>query len=207
MKKIKAGVIVFPGTNCEKDTFDALVECGFEPKFVMADEKNIKNFDMVILPGGFSYGDYIHSGRIAKFSPVIESIKQFKGLKVGVCNGFQILTEINLLKGALLLNKTSHFISKKQSLIFNNKKISLPVAHKEGRFYANEADLKEIKENDMIFLKYNSNPNGSIDDIAGLINRKEKTVALMPHPERAVFKELNNGEDGRIIFDFFKELV
>ena len=118
MKKIKAGVIVFPGTNCEKDTFDALVECGFEPKFVMADEKNIKNFDMVILPGGFSYGDYIHSGRIAKFSPVIESIKQFKGLKVGICNGFQILTEINLLKGALLLNKTSHFISKKQSLIF-----------------------------------------------------------------------------------------
>ncbi len=207
MKKIKAGVIVFPGTNCEKDTFDALMECGFNPEYIYANETNLKPFDMIILPGGFSYGDYIHSGRIAKFSPVINSIKNFNGLKIGICNGFQILTEINLLPGALLLNKSSYFISKNQSLIFKNKKISLPVAHREGRFYAPDDILKKIKENNMIFLKYDTNPNGSIDNIAGLVDYKTKTLALMPHPERAVFKNLNNGCDGRLIFEFFKELI
>ena len=140
--KLKAGIIVFLGTNCDRDTKMALEKCGFKPEFVFHDTKNLEKYDLIVLPGGFSFGDYIRAGRLAKLSPAVLSLKNFKGFILGICNGFQILTECGLLPGALIENSGTKFICQDEPLIFNDTEINLPIAHKEGCFWADEADLK-----------------------------------------------------------------
>lgn len=191
--KLKAGIIVFLGTNCERDTKTALEKTGFKTNFIFHTETKLKNYDLIVLPGGFSFGDYIRAGRLAKLSPAVFALKDYikfkKGFTLGICNGFQILTEAGFLPGALIENKNTKFISQDETLIFNGEKIILPVAHKEGCFQADLNTLKIIEEKNMVFLKYQNNPNGSIYDIAGLYDRENKIMGLMPHPERAVLKE------------------
>ncbi len=211
--KLKAGIIVFLGTNCEYDTKIALDKAGFKTDFIFHTETNLNKYNLIVLPGGFSFGDYIRAGRLAKLSPAVFALKNYikekRGFMLGICNGFQILTESGLLPGALIENKNTKFISRDEPLIFNGEKITLPIAHKEGCFWADSDTLKMIDENDMIFLKYAQNPNGSINDIAGLYDRKNKIMGLMPHPERAVLKECaqDNVLDGIKIFNFVKEEI
>lgn len=217
---MKVGIVVFPGTNCEDDTYQALKFLGYKCNYIFHSDNalNLAKYKMLILPGGFSFGDYIASGRLAKFSPVIFKIKEYinnkQGLVLGICNGFQILCEASLLPGVLTYNINNKFISKYADLelknnLLNNKSsinINLPLAHFEGRFYANENDIKIIKEKNMDFLKYIDNINGSISSIAGLYDKEKKIIGLMPHPERAVF-DYSKSHDGRIFFELIKENI
>lgn len=206
---IKAGIVVFPGTNCDRDTFMACEEFGWNAEYIWHFSTDLKDYDVIFLPGGFSYGDYIRSGRLAKFSPVMQAVKHFidnnQGFVVGICNGFQILCESGLLPGVLTDNWNTRFICNTQELkLANGKKIELPIAHGEGRYIAEEETLKELKEKNMIFLTYQNNPNGSMDDIAGLYDREKKIIGMMPHPERAFFSETGN-TDGKEIFEMIME--
>lgn len=221
--KLKAGIIVFLGTNCDRDTEIALNAAGFETKFIFHTETNLSGYDLIVLPGGFSFGDYIRAGRLAKLSPVVfalrEYVKNRKGFVFGICNGFQILCEAGFLPGALVENVSTRFISRDERLIFNPdpvfgdlqgqssaEEIILPVAHKEGCFYADESELKRIEKENTVFLRYKNNPNGSLNDIAGLYDRKNRVFGMMPHPERAVSKVLGN-TDGFKIFNFIKNEI
>ena len=201
---MKAGIIVFPGTNCDRDTFEACSFFGWECRYIWHNETDLNNLDAIFLPGGFSYGDYICSGRLAKFSPVIQEVKNFikrkQGIVIGICNGFQILCETKLLPGVLTTNINNKFICDNTFLTFQNIEITLPIAHKEGRYIAPEG--KNLCN--MMFLQYKNNPNGSDYDIAGLYDRENKILAMMPHPERAVFKETGL-TDGRKIFEFIQK--
>lgn len=209
---MKAGVVVFPGTNCDRDTFMACEEFGWETNYIWHFETNLDEYDVIFLPGGFSYGDYIHSGRLAKFSPVMQAIKEFvekqQGFLIGICNGFQILCEAGLLPGVLTDNWNTRFICNVQELNLHmengTKKIDLPIAHGEGRYFAEPKVIQQLKNENMIFLTYSNNPNGSIEDIAGLYDRKRKIIGMMPHPERAFFNELSN-TDGKEIFRIIQE--
>jgi len=169
------------------------------------DDSLPKGTDLVIIPGGFSYGDYLRSGAIARFAPVMKSVSEFakKGGKVlGICNGFQILLESHLLPGAMKKNESMHFISRDETLVVqkNNNdflqnfnvgdEITLPIAHAEGNYYVDSETLKEMYKNDQVILTYKNNPNGSIDSIAGICNKEKNVFGLMPHPERAVDKYL-----------------
>ena len=213
---MKVGIIVFPGTNCEEDTFCALEFLGFKCSYIFHNEdiNNLFDYKMIILPGGFSFGDYVASGRLAKFSPILFKIKEYiknkSGLVLGICNGFQILCEAKLLPGVLTFNNNNKFISKSIDLKLNYKNLdlnlNLPIAHFEGNFYANENDFKIIKEKKMDFLKYNENINGSRDLIAGLYDDDNYIMGLMPHPERAIF-EYSKSQDGRLFFEFIKENI
>jgi len=202
---MKAAVIVFPGTNCDRDTRAACEEFGWETDYVWHFEQSLDDYDVVFLPGGFSYGDYIRSGRLAKFSPVIEAVKKYvkakRGFVIGICNGFQILCETGLLPGVLTDNRDTRFICKKTGLKLNNsKEITLPIAHGEGRYIA------ENIPKEMIFLTYTDNPNGSMEDIAGLYDRENNIIGMMPHPERAFFAETGS-TDGREIFKIVEEAL
>ncbi len=201
---MKAGIVVFPGTNCDRDTYEACCFLGWRPEYISHKEVILKDYDVLFLPGGFSYGDYIRAGCLAKFSPVMTAIKDFiksqRGMVTGICNGFQILCETGLLKGALTYNLNNRFICDDVKLYFKNEEICLPIAHREGRYIKS----KEADTGNMIFLKYKNNPNGSEDDIAGLYDNKRKILALMPHPERAVFEE-NGNTDGIKIFNFIQK--
>ena len=205
---IKAGVVVFPGTNCDRDTLAACEEFGWKADYIWHTQTNLDGYDVIFLPGGFSYGDYIHSGRLAKFSPVMQEVKAFvqrkQGFVVGICNGFQILCECGLLPGVLTDNINTRFICKSQSLKIEDTTIKLPIAHKEGRYFADAETLQRLKEEDMIFLTYDGNPNGSVEDIAGLYDKKRRIIGMMPHPERAFFEELGN-TDGKEIFKLIEE--
>ena len=211
--KLKAGIIVFLGTNCDRETKRALDFLGFKTDFVFHTETNLKNYDLVVLPGGFSYGDYIRAGRLAKLSPAVLALKNlknkgFKGFILGICNGFQILTESGFLPGSLIENENTKFISQDEPLFFNDTKIILPIAHKEGCFWADSNTIKDIEKRNMVFLRYKNNPNGSINDIAGLYDRENKIMGLMPHPERAISKEcVPSNTDGIKIFNFIKEEI
>lgn len=209
-KNIKAAVIVFPGTNCDIDTKRACEFFGWEIDFIWHDETFLDKYDVVFLPGGFSYGDYIRAGRLARFSPVVmalnEYIKQKKGFLVGICNGFQILCEAKLLPGILSVNDNTKFICEETGLLYENKEITLPIAHGEGRYIADEKTLQEIKSRKMDFLRYTNNPNGSINDIAGLWDRENNIIGMMPHPERAIFAETGN-TDGRSFFELLQSSV
>lgn len=204
---MKVGIVVFPGTNCDIDTYRACEEFGWNPEYIWHDETVIKDFDVIFLPGGFSYGDYIRSGRLAKFSPimqaVVEYVKNKKGMVVGICNGFQILCEAGLLPGVLTDNINNKFICDEVDLVLSDNNsletIKLPIAHGEGRYFADEKTLSELETNNMVFLRYENNPNGSMDDIAGLYDKEKMIMAMMPHPERAMFKQLG-GTDGNYIF-------
>lgn len=205
---MKCAIVVFPGTNCDIETFRACEVVGWEPTYVWHDETDINGYDVIFLPGGFSCGDYIRSVRLAKFSPVMQAvslyIKEKRGFVVGICNGFQILCECSLLPGVLTKNENNKFICRDLELIFTeygvDRTIVLPIAHEEGKYFVNPKTLKELEDKNMIFLRYKRNPNGSVDNIAGIFDRENMVLGMMPHPERAVFKELGL-TDGKRIFD------
>jgi phosphoribosylformylglycinamidine synthase len=222
---MKFGIVVFPGSNCDRDM--AMVTEGLlkQPtRMVWHQETDIADLDVVILPGGFSYGDYLRCGAIARFSPVIKSLIEHvnQGKYVlGICNGFQVLTETGLLPGALIRNRDLHFICDRVPLrverndlpwtqLYSDKEIiTIPIAHGEGRYYADEPTLKSLTDNGQILFRYcnpkgqitpDSNPNGSIDNIAGIINKTGNVLGMMPHPERASDPHLR-AMDGRKLFE------
>ena len=220
---MKSSVIVFPGSNCDRDIAVALEKFQIKNQMVWHDEINLPKSDLVVLPGGFSYGDYLRTGAIASKSKIINDvIKHGKngGLILGICNGFQILIEIGLLPGVLLRNKKLRFVSKdiflkvvnlnnKFCLDYKKKNIiKLPVAHNEGNYFANENLLKNLEDKDLIAFKYcdeqglvnkTSNPNGSSNNIAGILNNEKNILGMMPHPERLIDPILS-GEDGSLLF-------
>lgn len=214
---MKFGVVVFPGSNCDKDMQDAL-QNDLSKEVIMLWHKgdDLSMFttdDCIVLPGGFSYGDYLRCGAIARFSPMMKSVIEFanKGGKVlGVCNGFQILCESGLLPGVLLQNANQQFICKNVFIKSENSTaLKIPIAHGEGRFYANEATINELKENNQILFQYcdeagnvneSVNPNGTLYNIAGIRNKFGNVFGMMPHPERATSSLLNN-TDGKTVFE------
>lgn len=213
---MKVAILRFPGTNCEFDTEYAFNLIGAETSIVWHKESKLPKVDLVVIPGGFSYGDYLRSGAIARFSPIMDAVKEFAnkgGYVLGICNGFQILLESHLLPGAMKRNENLHFISKFQHIkvLNNNNKflsktkkgeiLNIPIAHAEGNYFVKEDKLKEMQDNEQIILQYCDkngeieNPNGSIDAIAGICNKDKNVFGLMPHPERACEKILGS-EDG-----------
>ncbi|WP_457563280.1 phosphoribosylformylglycinamidine synthase subunit PurQ [Caminibacter pacificus] len=221
---MKVSVIVFPGTNCDRDTKWAFEKLGAKVEFVWHNEHDLKNPDLVVLPGGFSYGDYLRSGAIARFSPIMNEVKKFAkkgGYVLGICNGFQVLVESHLLPGALTRNDSLHFISKYHHLkvVNNNNKflselnvgdiVNIPIAHAEGNYKVDDDTLKKMYDSEQILLKYcdehgnELNPNGSVDAIAGICNENKNVFGLMPHPERAM-ESILGGEDGiKMLKGFF----
>ena len=214
---MKISVLQFPGTNCEYDTKYAFEKLGCDVEIIWhKDDKIPSDTDLVVIPGGFSYGDYLRSGAIARFANVMESVQEYasKGGKVlGICNGFQILLEAGLLPGAMKRNDSLHFISKYHTLkVINNdntflsllKKdevLNIPVAHHDGNYFIDDKGLKELEQNGQILLKYCdkdgnlTNMNGSVSNIAGICNKEKNVFGLMPHPERAI-EELLGSTDG-----------
>ena len=213
---MKFGVVIFPGSNCDKDIICSIQNTtGKNVVELWHKNTDLKNCDVIFLPGGFSFGDYLRSGAIAKFSPIMSKIIDFAkngGYLIGICNGFQILTESGLLPGALLHNTNNKFICKNvylkvknhDALItnqYNEKAIKIPIAHGEGRFFADKKTLNELEENNQIIFQYcdkngivddDSNPNGSLLNIAGICNKNRNVFGMMPHPERAADPLLNN---------------
>ena len=225
MKKINFGIIQFPGSNCEQDCFYVLTKIFNQNcKYIWHDSKSFKNIDCIIIRGGFSYGDYLRTGAIASQSRISNNIKEFAsngGMVLGICNGFQILTELNLLPGVLLRNKSLSFIcenvtlkttnnnSKFTSTLMNDQLLNIPIAHADGNYYASQKELASLKANNQIIFQYSdkygscddqSNPNGSILNIAGITNKEGNVFGLMPHPER-VSESILGGLDGKKIFD------
>jgi len=220
---MKSSVIVFPGSNCDRDIAVALKKFNFKNKMVWHTETNLPMCDLVVLPGGFSYGDYLRTGCIASKSPIINDVIKHAnkgGLILGICNGFQILIEIGLLPGTLLRNKKLRFLSKKIFLkVLNTENpfckkykskniIILPIAHNEGNYFVNNNVLKDLEDKNLIAFKYSdskgnisekSNPNGSTNNIAGVLNNKKNILGMMPHPERLIDPILS-GEDGSLMF-------
>ena len=213
---MKIAVIVFPGSNCDIDLYEALhTVCDADVEYVSYKQDNLDSFDAVMLPGGFSYGDYLRCGAIARFSPIMPAVIEFakNGKPVfGTCNGFQILTEVGLLPGALKRNNSLKFVCKTVELTVENtntpftylykkgEKINLPIAHADGSYYADEELLAELEENGQVVFRYSKeNPNGSLNDIAGITNKQGNVLGMMPHPERAVEMLLGN-EDGLRVF-------
>jgi len=222
---LKFGVVIFPGSNCDYDTLYALKDVlNQDAIFLWHKEHNLKNVDCVILPGGFSYGDYLRSGSIAAFSPLMQEVKEFAlrgGLVLGICNGFQVLLELGLLPGAMLRNKNLKFLCQFVHLRVDNEAtpftykakkgqvLKIPIAHYDGNFFSPPDTIQEIKINNQIVLRYSdargqlseeANVNGSLESIAGLINSAGNIMGMMPHPERAS-EALLGSEDGRIIFE------
>ena len=214
--KMKFAVIVFPGSNCDHDALYALKKnLNVDAKFVWHRESDLNNYNAILIPGGFSYGDYLRTGAIARFSPIMKELvaKSKKGIPViGICNGFQILLECGLLPGALINNKKIKFLSKQVTLkvasnnsIFTNRmsvgdELKMPIAHREGNYIVKPRTLKILKEENRIMFEYKNNPNGSMSNIGGIINENRNVLGMMPHPERACDKILGS-DDGRIIFE------
>ena len=212
---MKFAVIVFPGSNCDIDMYHAIKdELGEQVEYVWHDSESLEEFDGILLPGGFSYGDYLRTGAIARFSNVMnEVIKAAEAGKpvLGVCNGFQILLEAGLLPGAMKRNESLSFICRPVKLRVENNNtmftgeynedevITIPIAHGEGNYYCDEETLAKLKENKQIAFTYEQNPNGSLIDIAGIVNEKGNVLGMMPHPERAV-DALLGGADGLKLF-------
>ncbi|ASN07007.1 phosphoribosylformylglycinamidine synthase subunit PurQ [Virgibacillus necropolis] len=212
---MKFAVIVFPGSNCDRDMYHAAKEIIKEDTdLVWYENSNLEDYDAILLPGGFSYGDYLRSGSVAATSKIMKQIKEHaaKGKPVlGICNGFQILLEAGLLPGAMLRNKNLAFMCHQEPLkVVNNKTIftsqyekdaviSYPIAHGEGNYFCDDETLKELQENNQIVFTYEDNPNGSVADIAGIINKEGNVLGMMPHPERAV-EELLGSDDGVKLF-------
>lgn len=228
---MKAAVIVFPGSNCDRDCVDVLekvmkipVEC------VWHKEGSLPRVDLVVIPGGFSYGDYLRTGAIARFSSVMQAVNKHAAegrLVIGICNGFQILLEAGLLPGAMLRNRSLSFICKHVSLRVENTQtpftrkmkqgqvISIPIAHGEGNYFCDDRTLKMLREKNQIVFKYSSpegklgeafNPNGSLDNIAGIVNEGKNVLGMMPHPERAS-EEILASWDGKLIWDSLLEKI
>ena len=219
---MKSHVIVFPGSNCDRDVAVAIKNISsHQPQMVWHKETSISQSDLIVVPGGFSYGDYLRCGAMASTSPIMQDVvkKAKEGVPVlGICNGFQILIESGLLDGALMRNSSLSFICrdilikpKNQSSVFTKKTqvAKMPIAHNEGNFFVTSEQLKKIQDNDQIAFQYcdengniseHSNPNGSLENIAGILNENKNVLGMMPHPERAA--ELAHGcEDGKTIFE------
>ncbi len=227
---MKFGVVVFPGSNCDHDCHYAAGYVGEDVEYIWHGATNLEHFDCLILPGGFSYGDYLRTGAIARFSPVMQAVSDFAkqgGLVIGICNGFQILLEAGLLPGAMLKNKGLKFICRYVNLRVENAKtpftsavpegtvLSIPIAHNEGNYFADDKTLDELRSGNRIVLRYcdvnghvteEANPNGAIDNIAGIVNEEGNVFGLMPHPERAV-EGLLGSTDGRLIFQSIIDFV
>lgn len=222
---MKSAVITFPGSNCDRDAVVALQKVGAKVQRIWHQETKLDdNLDLIIIPGGFSYGDYLRSGAMASISPVMNEVKRLadKGAKVlGICNGFQILTETGLLPGVLLRNKKMKFICKTVTLRVENtnspftrkykdeQKIRIPIAHMDGNYFTDPETLKKLEANGNIAFRYvdiegnltdNSNPNGSMFNIAGILNDKRNVLGMMPHPERAIENDLGS-KDGILMFE------
>jgi phosphoribosylformylglycinamidine synthase len=222
---MRFGVVTFPGSNCDYDCYNAVKRVLKEPvEFIWHADKKLDHFDCIILPGGFSYGDYLRTGAIAHFANIMEDVKKFAskgGLVIGICNGFQILTEAGLLPGALQRNKNLQFICKNVHLKCENNKtpftakmkkgqvIRIPIAHGEGNYTADKSTLKELEKNKQIIFRYcdekgradeGSNPNGSMLNIAGICNKKRNVLGMMPHPERCS-EAILGGIDGKYILE------
>lgn len=220
---MKVGIVVFPGSNCDRDLHISVSKMGAKAVYLWHKDSDLQGCDMIFLPGGFSYGDYLRSGAIAQFSPIMKEIIKFAndgGYVMGICNGFQILTETGLLPGALLHNPSDNFICKNTYIkpanrttfvtqTAKSKAYKIPIAHKEGRYYCNDDTLKKLYDNEQILFKYcdetgkindASNPNGSIENIAGICNENKNVFGMMPHPERAYDEDLEN-KDGSVVFE------
>ena len=220
---MKSSVIIFPGSNCDRDMDVALKKFGFKNQMVWHNDKEVPKSDLIVLPGGFSYGDYLRCGSIAGKSKIIKSVVEFAnsgGLVLGICNGFQILTETGLLPGVLLQNKYQKFICKnvhvkindKENKYFKNIKkeiLELHIAHNEGNYFCSENEMGSLNDNNQIAITYCNekgneddqfNPNGALKNIAGIFNKKKNVLGMMPHPERMIDKYLS-GSDGSIFFE------
>ena len=221
--KPKFGVVVFPGSNCDHDAYYSLKKVlGYQAEFIWHKDKDLKGSDVIILPGGFSYGDYLRTGAIARFSPIMDSVYKFAengGVVIGICNGFQILLEIGLLPGVMIKNESLKFVCKDVYLNIENREniftksikqniLKIPIAHGDGNYFTDEITLKELEQNNQILFRYvssdgkvnsESNPNGSFMNIAGIMNKKKNVMGLMPHPERCCNPLLGN-IDGALIF-------
>jgi len=221
---MKFGVVIFPGSNCDQDCFYVTKNISRQSvKYIWHKDTELNGLDCVILPGGFSYGDYLRTGAIARFSPLLKAITDFArkgGTVIGICNGFQILLEAELLPGVMLRNRDLHFICRHvyiktennqtrfTNLLNRDQILKIPIAHNEGNYYIDATGLKDLKDNNQIVFRYCSahgevddqfNPNGALDNIAGLINRKGNVLGMMPHPERSSERELGSS-DGYFIF-------
>ncbi len=224
MKDMKVGIVQFPGTNCDYDTQYAFEKLGCKTKLIWhKDEIFDKNTDLLVIAGGFSYGDYLRSGAIARFSPIMSAVNKYAengGKVLGICNGFQVLTESRLLPGALKRNEHLHFLSKHHHLkVVSNSNdflskmrrdeiVNIPIAHHDGNFYIDDESLKKLYENEQVLLQYCdengdiSNPNGSVDSIAGICNKQKNVFGLMPHPERAMEEVLGSDDGYRMLEGF-----
>ncbi len=221
---MRFGVVVFPGSNCDHDAHHAVgAVLGHEAEFVWHQSENLDGLDAVILPGGFSYGDYLRTGAIARFSPVMRAVERFAhrgGLVLGICNGFQILLEAGLLPGAMLRNRGLRFICRDVWIRVEStdtpfscaaepgQVLKVPIAHSDGNYTTEPETLRELEENDQILFRYSTpdgredpsaNPNGSMENIAGIVNRERNVLGMMPHPERAV-ETIMGSTDGLVIF-------
>ncbi|MEE1132244.1 MAG: phosphoribosylformylglycinamidine synthase subunit PurQ [Caryophanon sp.] len=212
---MKFAVLVFPGSNCDVDMYHAIKdELGEEVEYVWHTETNLDGFDGALVPGGFSYGDYLRCGAMANQSNIMKALKEFAAAGkpvLGVCNGFQILTEAGLLPGALLRNKNLKFMCRPVTLTVENnntlftneyaagEQINIPIAHGEGNYYCDEETLATLQANKQIVFTYDNNPNGSLENIAGIINEQGNVLGMMPHPERAA-NEIVGGADGLKLF-------
>ncbi|UQS85391.1 phosphoribosylformylglycinamidine synthase subunit PurQ [Apilactobacillus apisilvae] len=212
---MKFAVISFPGSNCDNDLYYAIKDAlGEQCDIVSSKTYNLDAYDGILIPGGFSFGDYLRSGAIAKLSPIMRAIKKAADdgkFIIGICNGFQILTEANLLPGSLIKNTNMQFVSSWEKVkVVNNKTmftnnykkdeiIKIPVAHGEGNYYCDQSTLKQLQENNQILFTYQDNPNGSVQDIAGITNKKGNVLGMMPHPERAV-EDILGSKDGLKLF-------
>ena len=206
------GVVVFPGSNCDRDVKWAAEGClGIATRFLWHEERDLSGLDAVVIPGGFSYGDYLRCGAIARFAPVLQEVAAFAergGRVLGICNGFQVLTEMGLLPGALTRNRDLHFLCQPSELVVSStashwmrdyrceERIALPIAHGEGRYQLDAEQLDRVEQAGQVVLRYASNPNGSMGDVAGLTNAAGNVLGLMPHPERACDGVIG-GIDGR----------
>lgn len=224
MKNPRFGVVVFPGSNCDHDSYYVLRKLfGYDTSFLWHKDSDLKNSDVIILPGGFSYGDYLRTGAIARFSPIMNEVIEFAnkgGCVIGICNGFQILLEAGLLPGVMIKNESLNFVCKDVYLSVENnntvftrgidkdKTLKIPIAHGEGNYFIDQDTLKQLEENGQIVFKYSSadgkvakdfNPNGSVENIAGIINKAGNVLGMMPHPERSSNPVLEK-TDGSLIF-------
>jgi phosphoribosylformylglycinamidine synthase I len=225
---MKFGVLVFPGSNCDHDTYHVVAELAEQPvTFLWHDSPSLENCDAILVPGGFAYGDYLRTGAIARFSPVMQSVKKFAadgGLVLGICNGFQILCEAGLLPGALMRNEGLKYICKQVYLrtetvdspftqtLKPGEVLKIPIGHMEGNYFCDEATLNELRKNDRVAFRYATpagevtraaNPNGSLDNIAGILNEGRNVLGMMPHPDRSS-ESLLGSADG---FKIFQSLV
>ncbi len=219
---MRAAIIVFPGSNCDHDAYHVLKKIlNKNVDFVWHKESNLNNYDFILIPGGFSYGDYLRAGAIARFSPIMDEVIKAANAGIpimGICNGFQILIESGLLPGALINNINVKFLSQNIVLkvastnsIFTknldlNQELMMPIAHKQGNFFASNDLIEKLEDNDQIVFKYKDNPNGSIGNIAGIINKNRNVLGMMPHPERAA-ESILGSSDGSSIFESLFEYI